>query len=327
MECRHPNGGELLDRSLWREAFAPGQVPPFPCPACCYSAAPGRLKSEELSRVDRHFRLMMRCDLATCNEAITVVGHVGEWETQVDGESVRHAEALFPAFFYPAPPIMKGSGAQDGYTGLLIEKSSELFWVELEACLNCLRQIIEGTIDNFAVPTTYIDRKGKERRSSLNHRIDAFVDMDEHVAEFFGALRKIGNIGSHGGEISREMVLDAFELLDDCMRHLYDLSPVERCAMQISSQTRIDFHQSQTARIERVNGIKPPAVRQCSSSEDRRDGGMASAACYSNTIAPLRPSSTLVPRSAALHRSPAAVREPPAQGGAFLVPSLALRPD
>lgn len=137
----------------------------------------------------------MRCVGSNCNETVTVVGSVDPWETQIDGEIVRYDEALFPAFFYPAPPIIMNSAAQDGTSGLLIEKASELFWVEPEACLNCLRRIIEATLENFYISKTYT-KAGKEKRSNLVHRIDAFVGMDEHVAESFGALRNIGNLGS-----------------------------------------------------------------------------------------------------------------------------------
>jgi Domain of unknown function (DUF4145) len=149
---------------------------------------------------------------------------------------------LYPAFFFPAPPIIAASGAQDGTTGLLIEKSSELFWVELESCMNCVRRIIETTLDNFGVPKTHISKKGREERIPLHVRIQHFLDTDEYVAESFAGLKKIGNMGSHGEAIERETVLDAYELLDDCMRHLYDLTPEDslKIKMQMSSHVRIE---------------------------------------------------------------------------------------
>ena len=239
-----------FDRSLWGEAFVPTQPPRFPCPSCYFSHG-GRLTAD-LS--DLHvevpqrlifsprFRLTMRCDVALCGEVVAVAGTVGPWETEVDGKRIVHAEALYPSSFFPAPPIIAASDAQDGTTGLLIEKSSELFWVEPESCMNCVRRIIERTLDNFGVARTHISKKGKEERIPLHVRIQHFLDTDEYVAESFGALKKIGNMGSHGEEIGRETMLDAYELLDNCMRHLYDLSPEDslKIKMRMSSHARIE---------------------------------------------------------------------------------------
>lgn len=245
-----------FDRSLWREAFVPDKYPRFACPTCYWSHA-GKLAAKlsdlhvetpthiaqlpwETSKFGGRFRLTMRCDAVACGEVVLVVGDVCPWEMAIDGQKVNYAEALFPAYFFPAPPIIAASGAQDGHTGLLLHKSFELFWVEPESGMNCVRRIIEGTLDNFGVPKTFLTKAGNERRTTLINRIDVFLSTDEHVAESLMALRKIGNIGSHGGEINREMVLDAYELLDDCMRHLYDLSPVQKLELQVSSHARVE---------------------------------------------------------------------------------------
>jgi hypothetical protein len=96
--------------------------------------------------------------------------------------------------------------------------------------MNCVRRFVEGTLDNFGVPRS-IPKKGKERRLSLANRIGLFEATDENVAESFGPLRKIGNMGSHGEKIERTTVLDVYALLDDCLRRLYDLSPVHERLM------------------------------------------------------------------------------------------------
>ena len=67
----------------------------------------------------------------------------------------------------------------------------------------------------------------EEKSSDGNRLLDS-------TGRVFGKMqiRKIG-IGSLDGGINCQMVLDAYELLDDCLRYLYDLSPVERLAMQV----------------------------------------------------------------------------------------------
>ncbi|MNJ37918.1 hypothetical protein D3C77_327540 [compost metagenome] len=35
------------------------------------------------------------------------------------------------------------------------------------------------------------------------------------------ALRMVGNLGSHGDDVQREAILDAFEVFEDCLAELY----------------------------------------------------------------------------------------------------------
>jgi hypothetical protein len=73
----------------------------------------------------------MKCEDALCGEVVAVAGTVAPWDTEVNRRAFSYPEALYPAFFYPAPPIIEVSSAQGGITAMLILKSFELFWVDL----------------------------------------------------------------------------------------------------------------------------------------------------------------------------------------------------
>lgn len=258
-----------FDRTLWGAAFIPNQPPRFPCPRCYFSHGGSlRTSSEDLHiEVPQHvaqqphlaesfpifgprFRLTMRCDVMACGEVVAVSGTVAPWQSVEDGQPGLYTPALFPANFFPAPPIIAASDAQDGRSGELLEKSFELFWIDPASCMNCIRTFIEVTLDNFGIASSVTTKSGKEKRLILDTRIQHFLETDEHVAESFQPLRKVGNMGSHGGPIDRETMLDAYELLDDCLRHLYDLSPVERLRIQTSSNSRIPSLRAKLRELE-----------------------------------------------------------------------------
>jgi hypothetical protein len=125
-----------MDRSLWQEAFALDRPPRFPCPSCSWNLR-GRLHADASSlRVEYpptarairqrgggllmmpeaspRFQLSMRCDDPICGEVVAVAGTVAPWETEVNGRALGYNDALYPAFFFPAPPIIEFQPTKQG---------------------------------------------------------------------------------------------------------------------------------------------------------------------------------------------------------------------
>ena len=174
------------------------------------------------------FQLTLRCEDPLCGEAVAVAGTIAPWESEIQGRVTNRVlsddETLYPAFFHRAPPIIDLPAAQGGATGLLVEKSFALFWIDLEACANCLRRSIEAILDDFHVPST-IAKSG--RLMPFSRRVQWFALQSEpvvaiKVAESFRSLADLGHMGSHfGNEVTRDSMLDAYELLEFCERDLY----------------------------------------------------------------------------------------------------------
>ena len=80
------------------------------------------------------FHVFLRCDC--CAYAVSVAGFMGD-------------DRLSPKCFVPAVPLIRNPGSQGGWTGLLVEKSFELFWVDPASCANCLRSFLEGLLDDW----------------------------------------------------------------------------------------------------------------------------------------------------------------------------------
>ncbi len=245
-----------LDRKTWRSAFPLRRPPPFPCPHCFWDES-GRMRFVSTNfAIEDHTNhlpttVTMQCDNLECGYVLTAVGTVETqinlesfasdpslvWEaaegksipyiTNMDGDDIPLDDPFFPKVFLPRPPeLVETYGAQDGRSGLLILKSFELFWFDLTSCANCLRTIIEATLDNWTVPRA--DPKGK--RANLGYRLDFLQENNEYVADSLRSIKPIGDSGSHGDEVDRGRVLDAFEILNDVNWYLYSspLSPLDR---------------------------------------------------------------------------------------------------
>jgi hypothetical protein len=138
--------------------------------------------------------------------------------------------------------------AQSGSTGSLIEKSFDLFWIDLEACANCLRRCIEAILDDWYAPS--ISETGRRmplpwRIQNFSSRVDVIPNVG-HVAESFRKLKIIGDIGSHYDkkEITRESMLDAYDVFEDCLRHIYGDDEKERIE-QVRTRLAAEFKNPQ----------------------------------------------------------------------------------
>jgi hypothetical protein len=72
-------------------------------------------------------------------------------------------------------------------------------------------------LDDFKIPST----KASGGFLTLNDRIQQFKKIDPDHAETFDALRFVGNVGTHGDDLKREALLDAFEIYEDTLEELF----------------------------------------------------------------------------------------------------------
>jgi hypothetical protein len=228
----------MFDRDLWQGAYARNVIPKFICVKCKNGrlVADGTslvLKQPAYSKEDRNhpdwepdwdverFSLRFTCDHAGCGEVANMVGDttVAEcYEEEFNGWSL--ISLLRARAFFPAPPIIEIPREVPESVKGEIEKSFEVFWVDLSSCANRLRVSVELLLDHFKIPRTGIDKKGKSTRLDLNGRISIFEKSDPEHAPTLTALRMIGNLGSHGDEVNRAPLLDAFEIYEYALAEL-----------------------------------------------------------------------------------------------------------
>jgi hypothetical protein len=101
-----------------------------------------------------------------------------------------------------------------------------LVWPSAEAAGNQLRQAVEALMDDAGISA--LDSKGK--RIPLHDRIVAFDKTDKENGQVLLAVKWLGNSGSHPGGLTREDVLDAFDMIEFVLENLYGTTKKELLA-------------------------------------------------------------------------------------------------
>ncbi|WP_179874728.1 DUF4145 domain-containing protein [Rhizobium anhuiense] len=226
-----------MKRDLWNHSFS--SLPKWTCPACesgsliAMEGFPHSEETEESKRerqnhpewepewVRESFVALLKCD--ECGEVVTVAGTKRLW-TYEDYEN--HEQCLGESFFvrhvYPAPHIIEISEELPAECAEQLELAFELYWVDKAAAANRLRILVERLMDHLNVPVEGNGKNDKIRRLNLSERIDEFEKMKPGHKAALDALRFVGNHGSHAGQSDQEVLLDAFEVLEDALSELID---------------------------------------------------------------------------------------------------------
>ncbi len=221
---------------MFQGAYFEGNFPDFPCPRCRAGVIKARQDtlqkfqsgysiiesvedwwdaSDEVSK----FNLMMICDRQDCGEVVAVLGDV-TWsknpaEVADDGTPIGDGEwewFLVPKCFNPPLSIVRVPEDTPGSVFSSIRRASWNFWADRRSSANHLRAALECLLDHLNVAR----KASKANRGylSLNARIELLVGIDPAHKKIFNALRKIGNLGSHGDEVGRNDLLDCFQLIE-----------------------------------------------------------------------------------------------------------------
>jgi hypothetical protein len=173
--------------------------------------------------IEERFTKLLKCNFANCGEVVSVSGNAGIEEDQFPDhegnwqqEYVRHYEvqSLLPAPL-PIRPIAKTPEAVKGP----LRMAGQLLWQSPEAAANHVRQAVEHLMDHQKVKKRV---KAGGNKLSLHARLLEFEKKDGLNGPILRAIKWIGNDGSHQGGVSREEVLDAFDMMELALTNLFD---------------------------------------------------------------------------------------------------------
>jgi hypothetical protein len=228
-----------VNRSLWTRSIDKHYCPPWPCPICSsgtLSLVPKSLAYEETADsvrahkdenfdpewIEYSFTAWAQCSHARCKQKFAIVGSGGvEPEYQEDGDWAW--EAFFrPMFCYPMPNLIAiPDKCPDVITGEL-RSAFSVFWSNPEACAGRIRVALELILNHLGVPKRRKSNNGRFFDLSLHARIDAFAAKETVVGPQLMALKWLGNVGSHDGEVSNADLLDAFEILEHALSEILE---------------------------------------------------------------------------------------------------------
>lgn len=225
-----------VDRSLYAKGFY--RLPDWQCPTCGKGhlrvgkdkflkeeTGPSRSNHDENGWdpewIENRFAGLLRCDFGNCGEIVAIAGTAHIVETygydEEDQQTQEYLDYYTPLSLTPAPlPIRPPFDTPELVEGSLREAAG-LLWQSAEGAANQIRQAVEHLMDAQgmaqALPPKFI---------SLDKRIAEFHAKDAKNAELLLAVKWLGNSGSHAGGLTRNDVLDAFDLVELVLVNLYD---------------------------------------------------------------------------------------------------------
>ena len=194
-------GKLLIDKSTLRE-----QEPAF---SKIYTNNPNH------NPMDGQFRFSVQliCKKEGCGEIVNIIGHsVIDLDHTESGESFIR-QYYRPKAFYPAPILILMPKKTPVNIFNLIQSASAVAWSDFNAAANRLRVCAEKLLDELGV--------SREPRDTLDKRIKRLSETSGEHEETLTALRHVGNLGSHGEDVTREVLLKSFELFEYMLEELY----------------------------------------------------------------------------------------------------------
>lgn len=233
-----------IKRNIWKDPFIKDNVPSWPCPTCRKGTLIGDTKHIKViesieSKKDRDeydwefewihgtFGGTLICDNAKCQEKVLVIGKMGvdsgyEFDEKEGKDRPGYFEYLTPLFFAPTINVFNVHDEVPRDIRNAIVESFNVYWVDVSACANKIRTILEMLMDFFKVKKSHIE-KGKRKNYTLHNRIEFFKAQKNYEADYLMAIKWIGNSGSHGNDgLKTDDILDAYEILDHVLVRLFE---------------------------------------------------------------------------------------------------------
>jgi len=175
----------------------------------------------ELDWIESRFVALMKCNLSTCGEVAAVSGTSPSdyFEDYELGEQTL-IHLYEPSSIEPCPlPILIPAKTPE-IVRETIASAAKLTWQSDEAGANKIRSAVEHLLDAKGVKKQVI-KKGKKVRKPLHDRIVEFQKKDQENGDILLAIKWLGNSGSHTSNLTRDDVLDAFDMLELVLENLY----------------------------------------------------------------------------------------------------------
>lgn len=170
------------------------------------------------------FHGTLRCK--NCKDFITFLGKgTVDHDYLYDQFSREHEEVYMdnfsPLYFNPPLKLFKVHEKCPENIANEINDSFKLIWNDLASCANKIRSSLELLMDYQKVNKVFT-QSGKRKKLSLHQRIVEFKQINPEIADYLLAIKWIGNTGSHIGDLTKEDIIDAYELLEYSLNLMFD---------------------------------------------------------------------------------------------------------
>jgi hypothetical protein len=170
------------------------------------------------------FTAWVKCNQQSCGQEVVVSGVGGvemSYDPDPEGE-VDFEDYFAPRFCFPMPDIFEIPKKCPREIKTELCAGFSLFWSDSAATANRVRVALEHLMGHLGVPTRRKDQHGRFFDQSLHQRIEMFAKGNPSIGSQLMALKWLGNTGSHQGVVTRDDILDAFEILEHALGELID---------------------------------------------------------------------------------------------------------
>ncbi len=177
------------------------------------------------------FSGFLHCDDKDCGEAVTVAGRA-ELPGPLMGKQV---QSQIPAHIVPeyfSPPLQLFSLRDDYPAPVRAEliRSFTVFFNESNSAGARLRCAIERLLDERSIAA-----------GTLHNRLIEFSKSENELGDHLQAIKWLGNEGSHSGKLTRQDVLDGYEVFNHVLDELYIARPNRAKMLQRSNELTEKF--------------------------------------------------------------------------------------
>ena len=231
-----------MNRSLYTTPFSLDSLPGWICPTCKrgvikpdkgtlrqYETIESRADRQnpewERSLIRRQFSIAFVCADDSCGQILLCVGTTRIEEitpsSPDDPPGFDYADLFVPEFFSIPLNIFEIPKKCPLPVSKEIHRSFYLFFTDPSAALNHVRSAIEKLLDHYQVKHFNVV-KHRLIPIKLHSRIELFQAIKPDIAKKLLAIKWIGNAGSHPTPVTKENVLDAYEILEDVLIFLFE---------------------------------------------------------------------------------------------------------
>lgn len=172
------------------------------------------------------FSAILTCTNRMCKDVVSVTGNGSvEYVTYSNGYDESESEYVtyfHPKYFHPPINIIPCKPEYGKGINRLLMESFSVFFSDLGACANKIRQTVEEILTDQSIPRFV--RSGKLKPLTLHSRIAKFNKLfptKVEIGDSFLAVKFIGNSGSHVGVVDKDQVLDAYLILQHALDSIY----------------------------------------------------------------------------------------------------------
>jgi len=227
-----------VNQDTWTANLSKSACPPWPCPACgrghvalvadsleavetAKSVAARADRDWEPYWVEYAFVAWGKCTDPRCGETFAMAGDGGANESFDPDEGPAYPDYFTPRVCVPMPPLIDVSSSAPAPLSAALEEAFSVFWISPAACAGRLRVAVERLMDHVGVAKTRPNKKGAQRRLTLNQRLEAFKEHNEPMGSLLIAVKWLGNTGSHD-DVTAADVLDGLEIMEHVIAEVVD---------------------------------------------------------------------------------------------------------